>query len=291
MAKQEIVVTDYRKRINQAAKFMQDNAFRQLSINEIAATANFSPFHFHRIFSAFTGETIFEYLTTVRMNKAVEMLIAGSRISHIAINSGYQTTAAFNKVFKKTFGCSTTVYRQKTPGGKMPFMPAITDVIKSDFQPVITILPDMNLLYVRRKGRNYGQRTKAADDAFYYLYNWLIKYFENPRFLKRIGIIQDVDEVNGDECRFDGCVEIDDFSKYPLTGDVKSTIISKGKWAIFLHKGPYNTLWQTWNRIYRYWLPIAGLELRDVSPFEIYHNSPLYTRPAELLTDIHIPIL
>ena len=98
------VVVDYRNRINQASVFIQNNIFRQVTIKEVADAANFSPFHFHRIFFAFTGETIFEYQTRTRMKKAVELLMAHRSSNQIAAETGYQTTAAFAKAFKRTFG-------------------------------------------------------------------------------------------------------------------------------------------------------------------------------------------
>jgi AraC family transcriptional regulator len=286
-----VVVMDYRKRINRASVFMQDNAFRQLNVKEIAETANFSPFHFHRIFTAFTGEPIFEYLTRIRMNKAVEMLLAGYRTSQIATETGYQTTAAFNKVFKRKYGCPPNVYKQKPLGNSIIGVTVTQTFTKLDLNPVIAILPGMCLLYVRRKGRVYGQRTKAADEAFYCLYAYLERYVGNPRLLKRLGIMHDLHEINAGECRYDACVVVDDVNKFVLTNEIQTATVGAGKWVVFLHKGPYDTLWQTWNRIYRCWLPSSGLELRDEVPFEVYHNSPLYTQPGELLTDIHIPVL
>ena len=66
--------------------------------------------------------------------------------------------------------------------------------------------------------------------------------------------------------------------------------LAGGRWAIFRHIGPYDNLWQTWNAIYRDWLPNSGEELRDVLCFEDYVDDPGQVGPDELRTDIYVPI-
>jgi len=66
--------------------------------------------------------------------------------------------------------------------------------------------------------------------------------------------------------------------------------IPGGKWAVSSHSGSYETCWQSWNRLYRDWLPASGLLARDAVPFEVYSNNPKTTPPAELQTEIWIPI-
>ena len=63
-----------------------------------------------------------------------------------------------------------------------------------------------------------------------------------------------------------------------------------GKAAVFTHKGPYETLWQTWNKVYRDWLPASGEKLRDAYPYEVYLNEKGKVAPEDLLTEIYIPI-
>lgn len=63
-----------------------------------------------------------------------------------------------------------------------------------------------------------------------------------------------------------------------------------GRWAVFQHVGPYDTLWQTWQAAYRDWLPTSGHELRDAIPFEDYVDDPSQIAPEKLRTEIFIPI-
>jgi AraC family transcriptional regulator len=285
------VVVDYRKRINQASAFIQNNIFRQVSIKEVADAANFSPFHFHRIFLAFTGETIFEYQTRARMKKAVELLISGHRSNDIAAKIGYQTTAAFTKAFKRTFGCSLTTYKQKFLSDKIIFPKATQDSPLVRDQPVIVNLSSLPILYVTRKGRVNENYNKAADDAFNVLNAYLISNNINTSNLLRLGILRDIEGIDSGESRYEACFSLKSEPKFSPSTEVAEKIINAGKWAVFRHQGAYNTLWQTWNWIYRYWFPSANIEFRDADPFELYLNSPRQAKPIDLITDIHIPIL
>ena len=73
-------------------------------------------------------------------------------------------------------------------------------------------------------------------------------------------------------------------------GEVDIQVIQAGRWRVFTQKGPYNILWQTWNTAYRDWLPISGVVLRDVAPYEVVLNDSKVTASVDLLTEIHIPI-
>src|SRR5690606_20766545 len=97
--------------------------------------------------------------------------------------------------------------------------------------------------------------------------------------------------VPHDQCRFDAGVVLKDGVQLQPSGQVAVQVLPGGRWAVFLHKGPYETLWQTWSTVDRDWLPRSGAVLRDVPPVEIYLDDPEKT-PSELLrTEILIPIV
>jgi AraC family transcriptional regulator len=283
------VVVDHRNRINQAAAFIEANLSRQVTLDEVAAAANFSPFHFHRIFSAFTGETIFEYLVRARMKKAVTLLMSGHPSQKIAVETGYQTTSAFTKAFKRTFECSPTAYKLRFPADKIVYAKETQGAVRTH-QPEIRELPELLIIYVTRKGRVNENYTKAADEAFLVLRTYLTKNKVDTWSLPRLGIIRDIGGLDSGECRFEACFSCKKDAAFSISTEVKEKIIGAGKWAVFRHHGAYNTLWQTWNWIYRHWYPSSGVECRDADPFELYLNTPLRTPSADLLTYIHIPI-
>lgn len=85
----------------------------EISLNTVANVANFSSNHFSALFSQNMGQTFIEYLTTLRMNKAKELLrCTGMRSSEIAGEIGYKDAHYFSYLFKKTQGMTPSDYRK-----------------------------------------------------------------------------------------------------------------------------------------------------------------------------------
>ena len=84
-----------------------------ISLNTVANVANVSSNHFSTLFSQNMGQTFIEYLTTLRMNKAKELLrCTGMRSSEIAGEIGYKDAHYFSYLFKKTQGMTPSDYRK-----------------------------------------------------------------------------------------------------------------------------------------------------------------------------------
>jgi len=59
---------------------------------------------------------------------------------------------------------------------------------------------------------------------------------------------------------------------------------------IVTHRGPYDTLEETYRRLFREWVPTSGRQLRSFPCFEVYRNDPTTARPEDLVTDIYVPL-
>jgi AraC family transcriptional regulator len=100
------------------------------------------------------------------------------------------------------------------------------------------------------------------------------------------------DVVPHEQCRIDAGVVLKAGVQVELASDeVAIQVLPAGRWAVFIHKGPYDTLWQSWNVAYRDWLPRSNERPRDVPPVEIYLNNINNTPPEQLRTEILIPIV
>lgn len=86
-----------------------------ISLNSVAAYVNISPNHFSRIFSQEMGQTFVEYLTSVRMEKAKELLRTSSmKTAEIAFAVGYKDPHYFSNLFKKTQECTPKEFRSQS---------------------------------------------------------------------------------------------------------------------------------------------------------------------------------
>jgi AraC family transcriptional regulator len=281
---------DYRKRINQAMLYIREHTDARLPIIDIARKANFSPFHFHRIFTAFVGETVGDYITRMRMAKAALLIDNGLSVTRAASRSGYKTASSFIQVFKKSFGILPSKVRTS---GKIVYIkkkPANNHFRTGSLIADLRELPALKMVSIQSRVKANEDFTTIAGIAFDKLHRYLDRQNLTAKISMRLGVLRDFDIVNTKNCRFDACVVIPDSADPPVKRPVKADRIEEGKWAVFLHRGPYDTLWQTWNRIYRSWHPPGSMKLRNAYPFEVYLNNKRTTEPSNLLTEIYIPV-
>lgn len=105
----------YHELLEEACDFIRENYQREdMSLNTVASQVNISPSYFSSIFSSETGQTFVEYLTTIRLDRAKELLVcSGLRTAEIAYEVGYKDPHYFSYIFKKIVGCSPTEYKNR----------------------------------------------------------------------------------------------------------------------------------------------------------------------------------
>jgi two-component system response regulator YesN len=95
----------YRKEIMTAIEYIENNIDKHLSITEIAEKVNMTNTYLSRIFHAETGKSIVEYINSMKMEKAYEMIKRGDcLIKEAASAVGINDQFYFNRMFKKQFG-------------------------------------------------------------------------------------------------------------------------------------------------------------------------------------------
>ena len=120
MISQAIILRDQnsgnknRSILKNAVDFIESHYMEEeISLNTVANVANVSANHFSALFSQNMGQTFIEYLTSLRMNKAKELLrCTGMRSSEIAGEIGYKDAHYFSYLFKKTQGMTPSDYRK-----------------------------------------------------------------------------------------------------------------------------------------------------------------------------------
>ena len=169
MANRTDTVNDHRERLNRVLVYIQDNIDQPLSLAPLAAVANFSPFHFHRIFSAYIGESLHEHIRRVRLEKAAQKLArSAGPITEIALAAGYETPAAFTKAFKQLFGKNPTEFTKLKSGNPTAACSRIPAKRRVNIvKPEIRTLSPQKVLFVRKTGplRQSGSRSVEHPDA------------------------------------------------------------------------------------------------------------------------------
>ena len=113
---------DLPARLRGALAFLHRNYTRPIGSTEMAAAANLSPSRFHALFKRWLGQTPYEYLTSLRIAKARDLL-AGSElaIAEVALRAGYGDQTALTRAFRRETGTTPAQYRRALrarPGGR-----------------------------------------------------------------------------------------------------------------------------------------------------------------------------
>jgi AraC family transcriptional regulator len=100
------------RRIRRAIELMHAHLNRDLPLEEIAAAAFLSPFHFARLFKKLTGASPHAYLATLRVARAQALLAETDlSISEVSARVGYSSSSHFTKAFRQATGLAPRAYR------------------------------------------------------------------------------------------------------------------------------------------------------------------------------------
>ena len=100
------------QKILPAIEYINLHYAEDVALEDVAAILGFDASYFCRIFKSATGATFIEYLNFVRISKAEKMLSRTvDSILSISESVGFASVSYFNRVFKKTRGCSPRAYR------------------------------------------------------------------------------------------------------------------------------------------------------------------------------------
>jgi len=95
------------KKIVSAKLYIDENYAEPIDVDQIASEACFSKFDFIRQFKRTYGKTPYNYLKTVRLTKAAELLKSSQRsIQDVCFSVGYTSLSSFSSLFKKEYSIS-----------------------------------------------------------------------------------------------------------------------------------------------------------------------------------------
>ena len=104
---------EYERRIHRVVAHIDRHLEEALDLDTLAAVAHFSSFHFHRLFRAWTGETLGDYVRRRRVETGALRLVTqpGSSVLEVALAVGFGSGEAFARAFKLRFGASPSAWR------------------------------------------------------------------------------------------------------------------------------------------------------------------------------------
>jgi two-component system response regulator YesN len=90
--------------IKKAARYVNEHFGEKITLEEMASHACISPSHFSVLFKKVLGVTFTDYVISIRMQKARQMIERGFKVKETAQIVGYEDAHHFGKMFKKYHG-------------------------------------------------------------------------------------------------------------------------------------------------------------------------------------------
>lgn len=318
---------EYAQRMNRVIDYIDLHLDQPLELARLAGVANFSPFHFHRVFAAWMGETLGDYTRRRRLEKAAFRLSSGQAESVLttALAAGFGSGEAFARAFKLKFGCTPSAWRADTrqrlaaqapghsavPGagsnpdqvlGKFDQAPkrgiGDDDVSRNDtgdFHMNVTVidLPAARVAYHRLIGP-YGPGIGAFWRAT--VAPWIASHGLDQQTCYGVGH-DDPSITVPDKCRYDACVSLPASARqsFDSAGSAGITTLPGGRYAVARFEGRPAALADAWTWLTRDWLPDSGLQPDDRPCFEMFSPNTV-TKPhtgqevGRLVCDLCIPV-
>ena len=101
-------------RLQRITEFIQTHYMEKITLGQLAQMEYLSVYYLSHFFKEKLGVTFQEYLTYVRLQKAISQLSQpGSRINDIALDCGFASAKAFNKAFREIYNATPGEYRRQ----------------------------------------------------------------------------------------------------------------------------------------------------------------------------------
>jgi AraC family transcriptional regulator len=293
----------YQTRVNRVIDHISAHLGEPLTLADLAGVAAFSPFHFHRVFRAATGETLFGFIQRVRLERAATALLSHRHESvlAIALDHGFASAATFARAFKAHFGMSATAWRagggdrrrarylrDRKPGKQVGKAgkaagPRHRDTGRMSIR--VREMPVQHVAYMRYVGP-YGPH--GIPELWERFVRWVSAHdlLASPK----LGIAHDDPSITPPEkCRYDACVVVP--RDFKPDRSVNLADIAGGRYAVAEFLGTAREIEGVWDRVFRAWLPESGFEPDDRPCFELYRGDPSVDgQPGTFRCELYLPV-
>jgi AraC family transcriptional regulator len=281
---------EYAARFNRVVDHIQAHLAEPMALETLASVACFSPYHFHRLFHGWMGETVHAFILRLRVERAATQLIHNPRksITEIALDCGFSSSSTFARAFKAFHGLSASEWRQIRkirkadrkdceaghPGGD----PSLESNDECGPEPIMNLqvevqqLPPMHVAYVRHVG-SFQENTTLFERLFGRLCGWACARGLLGPDTKFLSIYHDNPEItDAQRLRLDVAITIPDHTK--VEGEIGKQKLEGGSYAVArvrIHPSQYG---EAWDALLGGWLPGSGYQPDDRPCFEFTLKDP-----------------
>ncbi len=283
-------MNEYLRRLNRVIDYIEKNLDKNLTLDELAEVSCFSRFHFNRTFSAIMGETLFQFIQRLRIEKAAVRLShdRNSPITEIALDYGFGNSSSFSKRFKALFGQSPSQWQKKNSNDRGTKKTAGC-LDRNSISVEIRDIAPMTVAYLRYIGSYAGDEALFVE-LFTRLYGLAEKAclvnLPETRFFSVYHDDPDITEEK--KLRVSACLTIPEEAD---TGtDLNKMIVPGGKYAVGHFEIDATQYGEAWDFLYGEWLISSDYEPDDRLCFEMMSNDPSVHPEGKHIVDIYTPV-
>lgn len=284
---------EYKYRINKVIDHIEKNLDSDFTLEELANVSNFSKFHFSRIFQGVTGETPFQLILRLRLEKAASLLIHGNdSISGISCKCGFKSLPVFSKNFKFHFNESASSFRIKN--SNLNKANSINDKLnkkssiyicnqtksvkwkvnmKNNENIEVKELPAIPVIYLRHIGPYQGD-AELFESLFSKLFAWAGPkgLLDSNEFRTAIVYHDDVTVADKSKLRTSICLTAPENTK--VDGEIGKMVLEKGKYVVARFSLKADEFQEAWDWLIGQWFPSSGYQPDDKACYELYPDEP-----------------
>ncbi len=303
---------EYQKAVLKVLHYINNNLSGDVSLETLATIANYSPFHFQKIFSSAINESPKQYIMRLRLERAAHFLkmFPNLTVFEIGLECGFTSPSIFSRAFKNNYNVTAEEFRNMsteeidnilTPllkNTKNPlfenseqWIGKITNPLERIDDYIIEPFPSVSFFSPLKIAcfQTTLSHTENITLAFKSLMQWAIPNDIITDNVKYIGIMLDVPFFTSpDKCRYIAGIEIKNDIK--TNKAVNFLNMNEGKYASFNMVGNLETSLYNLLALNHKYLDEMGYQVADIICYEIYDECPAYKPYEKINKKILVPV-
>jgi AraC family transcriptional regulator len=269
--------SEYAQRIDRVIDYLRENLDRPVKLAELAGVACFSEFHFHRIFTAVSGETLNNFTNRLRLEKAARLLrYSDQSLTDIALECGFSSSATFSRAFRSGYDTSPSQFRKSGKIKKSKIckelfpedeygVPMSAEEKRAAFPVRLIDIPERQVAYIRVTNAFEMDRVLAALKT-------LIEWAKSQGIFADgilFGMTVDDPHVTPKHLyRYEVCIA----SSFPLecAAGMSKLKMPAMRYAVIKVSGDIHKVATAWDYLYRDWLIHSAYEPEHGPALEVF---------------------
>ncbi|MBU9712375.1 AraC family transcriptional regulator [Evansella tamaricis] len=282
---------DFIQSLQKAIDFIEKNILEPITYEDVAKHLHMSSYHFHRIFSMVTGMTVKEYIRNRRLSMAgQEISVSDLKVIDVAFKYGYDSPESFTKAFSRFHGITPNLARRA--GVKLKSFNQLLVKIKLEGGRILDYRMEKREGFnVLAKVKKFKNETVSEDGTTEIADFWKGSSNDGTfHTLKQHAVNNDMyglcAPISKESTYFDYGIGVG-FIGGNIPEGYTEWEVKPSLWAVFKCIGENSDcIADTWNKIFKEFLPGSEYEMLDDTDFELYSED----FPSDCFCEIWIPV-